>query len=303
MTAGASSMGALIHPLASSATSKALPAFRLTWFEDFLIRRHSEVWQHNDAVQAEAPIKEEEKRLLYSEIALGERWCKEDDELQPCGYQRNPKDPPIALPLPTYSSTVKSRGQRYYYTFLRDPVDRFFSAWQEIEFRIASREGMSGGEGAGLPPASSHGTPEEKSLVLKRMEALLVAMEQSTSEWPSSHVPFNEHLTAQTAYLAQVHPLSTFSPWWNPPSNMHHLFPESAKLLRLDFVGHVQQLDAAVANVVREMNKHFQWDIPLESSSRRKGAAGGFSKDDVPEDLLQRICSLYKVDYCCLGLP
>mmetsp|Transcript_3593 Transcript_3593/g.7889 ORF Transcript_3593/g.7889 Transcript_3593/m.7889 type:complete len:434 (-) Transcript_3593:50-1351(-) len=267
---------------------------------------------------------------IYSELAFGQRFCLIGRREEPCGFspssqmdERRHHKP--LLPL-TPRSTVPDMSRRTFYTFLRDPVQRFISGWMEIETRKKDKKSgllyferhvwnqtvlrksrlpdgkilVKHAQGPGLPPALSRGE-RDRARVLRRLEVLIYAMEQP---WPE-RIPMNEHLVSQTVFLSAM-PLNLRHPgfWFDPGPGIHWQYPTAGSILDV-IAFRLEDLQEGVKYV---FNKHLgleQSEMPSFHSNIKasSNSTGKFSYNDVPADMVRRICMLYRVDYCCLGLP
>eukprot|EP00928_Gymnodinium_smaydae_P089342 TRINITY_DN7331_c0_g1_i7.p1 TRINITY_DN7331_c0_g1~~TRINITY_DN7331_c0_g1_i7.p1 ORF type:complete len:288 (+),score=29.51 TRINITY_DN7331_c0_g1_i7:330-1193(+) len=188
------------------------------------------------------------------------------------------------------------------YTFLRDPVDRFLSAFGEMHKRgrqtnLTWYAGMPWASVGAAPGncTSEHDCRRKRTQVHERLAALVSALEQP---WPEGR-PFDEHLTAQTVYLQR--------PTTKEPHGLLHL--DFVGRYGDDISGELEELRSAMSrwrnhfatrtSTVSEERLHNVKHIRARNSSY----AASLQPADLDPDLRRRICALYVVDYCCLGLP
>lgn len=160
------------------------------------------------------------------------------------------------------------------FTFVRDPLSRTISALHEcLQFRGATkfREqwlGMTTVEGKEV-------TPELSELVLKAFTEIVGLLEQD--KFP------NAHFAGQRSRL-------------DPPSKH-----------TMDFIGAVSSMEDDWEELRLYQAKRFNVTFPPFPSEphrlSRSTAMQLMNISIMPGSLAQRICTVYRDDYCCFGLP
>jgi hypothetical protein len=226
--------------------------------------------------------------------SFGELWCNG----KPCDIYNQTKIKAEAK--------VQHDRSRTYFSLVMDPLERFVAAFYELHHRdhaIAAIGACSSSPWAAIGSAPTRPDATADS-VIKQLEALVSHLEQLGEK--CKHFGTDEHLTAQTVFFLSGANISTTSPRQDvvllAPRDHLRMNVRVAMLANMTtFVSalalHHPQLAKFLASAARGLG--------TTSNSRTPGTETMVDIDvsDLQPALARRICALYRVDYCCIGLP
>lgn len=240
---------------------------------------------------------------------FGEKICEVDGKQQFCGCHDDEHEvPQQSIPL-------------FYYSFVRDPLDRFISAFYEMHIRDRVHDKQW--SNVGISPYDAGEDAKKMEGAVQRLEALVAYLESG------GHVD-DEHMTAQTVFFQKWH--SSLTDYhdakqstgslnddiWNCEIRNQLLHgdmldaPWEFEMLSLDYVGQTQCMTEGLADVIRAVNSSEPLIFKQDSIDIVGRTAPANVKSEVSKRLFwaamngtlrQRVCDLYWVDYCCLNLP
>jgi len=205
-----------------------------------------------------------------------------------------------------------------YISIIRDPLERFVSAFYEMHHRGRAKLPWAR-SWAAVGTAPNHENATVEAVVLQ-LEALVRWLEVSRDpdswmvEDNREYVTWmDEHLTAQTVFLLRKHQRVL-----TLPIDSILLHPHEYSRVAGVRVGRLADIETFLAALVQQEPGfgEFLPSLQMTSSSpishnarSSRTALAGFSPNLVnintshlPPALARRVCALYRVDYCCLGL-
>ena len=202
------------------------------------------------------------------------------------------------------------KARTSFFTIVRDPLQRFISAYYELHHRKAFSCSLLGGRcwaSVGESPLALTHLPEKATIlnlaqVLERLEALVKWIEQDGF--------FDAHLALQVYYLQKQRPAAQreTSPT-KLPRGYHFLADD--EIVPLDHVYDLHCLDEAVmaTNITtrrstNDPTTHHTFNMHEHTAYTQHvgGAPLALNSSMLPPPLARRVCELYEADYCCLGL-
>jgi len=168
-----------------------------------------------------------------------------------------------------------------YFTFVRDPLERLISGFKEESSRHTfCHENSDTKPKYDLckigrnPYMADPADPKQRNEVLDRFAAAFEGMEAGS--WSSSHVE-PQHNKLQNTRLEFLGCLNNFKQDWESLGNYQ---------------------------VSRHGIDYNSWPPPPQPRRRSPEAVNlVLNYTLIPGSLVQRICSYYELDYCCLGIP
>jgi hypothetical protein len=185
-------------------------------------------------------------------------------------------------------------------TFVRDPVARFTTAYAEVVKRSRSDFLAQASARIGQSPWD---LGADRNSVRRQLTQFVSDVENG---W--KNMPLDEHLTAQSHYLADFPAFSFIGRVENPKDwgyLNHMLHQEEKDKTSGQYNKHPDAVNDVISNAIDAEDAIAAEDALLESdmADTHSKAAMQMVFNALSPLLVGKICRLYAVDYCCLGLP
>jgi hypothetical protein len=199
------------------------------------------------------------------------------------GYFANGSEPFTTIRQKIYDGSLLVGRDINFITFVRDPVARFASAYAEVTRRETSdflaQASARIGQSPWDPGADCNGVHLQLTQFVSDIE----------NGW--TNMSLDEHLAAQSHYLADF-PAFSFMGRVENPKDWEHLNHMLHTEGSDKWNKHPDQVDHVISDAL-DLLRH-------EDGSR---ARMQMVLNALSPLLVGKICRLYAVDYCCLGLP